>query len=164
MPTWAPMYFLFPRSFLLLSALCSASLSAGSPSFSPSKASSVFLFLAALFFGPMLTERKLGVTPRNFQMCVFLFVISDFYNICVRQGCYIQDTHGGAKLACQKFMRVKMRLFFYMHPIRQEPASHSASTQLPQAGHWRRFMLSSKMAARQPTDSTALWNLNSSAH
>lgn len=154
MPTWAPMYFLFPRSFLLLSALCSASLSAGSPSFSPSKASSVFLFLAALFFGPMLTEGKLGVALRDFQMYVFVF-ISDFFNICVRQSCYIQDTHSGAKLACQKFMKVKMR-FFLMHPIRQEPASHSASTQLPQAGHWRRFMLSSKMAARQPTDSTAL--------
>lgn len=127
MPTWAPMYFLFPRSFLLLSALCSASSSAGSPSFSPSKASSVFLFLAPLFFGPMLTERKLGVALRNVRF--FLFMTS--FNVCVQQGCYIQDTHGGAKLACQKFMKVNMR-FFLMHPIRQEPASHSASTQLPQ--------------------------------
>ena len=49
-------------------------------------------------------------------------------------------------------------------PPRWEPASQRASRQLPQTCHWRRFMLSSKMAARQPTDSTALWNLNSSAH
>lgn len=55
---------------------------------------------------------------------------------------------------------------FFMHPSWQEPASQSASRLLPQPGQrrWRRFMLSSKMAARQPTDTTALWNLNSSAH
>lgn len=54
MPTWAPMYFLFPRFFLLLSPLSSAFSSVSSPSFSSSSGSSVFLFLAPLFFGPML--------------------------------------------------------------------------------------------------------------
>lgn len=48
--------------------------------------------------------------------------------------------------------------FFAMHPSLPQATSQSASTQLPlAAGHWRLFMPSSKMAARLPTDSTALW-------
>lgn len=51
MLTWAPMYFLFRRCFRTLACLCSASCF---PASSASKPSSVFPFLAALFFGAML--------------------------------------------------------------------------------------------------------------
>lgn len=48
---------------------------------------------------------------------------------------------------------------FVCIPLGWKAASQRACRQLPHSGHWRRFMLSSKMAARQPTDSTALWNV-----
>lgn len=52
------------------------------------------------------------------------------------------------------FVKVKEQCVVLCASLSPGPSSHSQL--FLAAGHWRRFMPSSKMAARHPTDSTAL--------